>query len=310
MQINIIAPIYNEAGNITRLHNELDKLCAKYTDIDFKFVLVNDGSKDSSHQEILELDDSRIRYVKFSRNFGKEAALIAGLEHSLEADGCAIVDSDLEMPLHHIDEMIAKWKNGCKLIICRRSNRNITRVKGKLASKFYDVYNKATGYDIVPDALDYTFLDKQVVREVIKHQEANRFFKGIIASVGFDYEVIEIEMTVRENGESSFGSFSQLFKYAIVSIAIDTKLPLYFSLYLGLASTVISILMTFKVAYDYFAHGITVEGYYSLMSVILFFFGILFIIQGVKGFYIGLIFDETKKSSLYIVDEVYEQEDK
>ncbi len=308
MQINIIAPIYNESGNINRLHEELDKLVAKYTDIDFKFVLVNDGSKDNSHQELLELDDPRVRYVKFSRNFGKEAALIAGLEHSLDADACAIVDSDLEMPLHHIDEMIEKWQNGCKLVICRRSNRNVSKLKGKLASKFYDVYGKATGYDIVPDALDYTFLDKQVVGEVVKHQEVNRFFKGIIASVGFDYEVIEIEMTVRENGESSFGSFKQLFSYALLSIAIDTKVPLYFALYLGIASFMVSVVMTIKVFYDYFANGVSVAGYSSLMCVMLFFFGIILIIQGVKGFYVGLIFDEVKKPSLYIVDEVYEQE--
>ncbi len=308
MKISIIAPVYNEAGNIKKLHEELCITSDKYKNIDFKFVFINDGSKDSSHEEILKIKDNRVQYIKFSRNFGKEAALIAGLEHSVNSDACVIIDSDLQMPLHHIDEMIEKWEAGCKLIICRRNNRNMSKIKGRLATKFYDVYAKATGYEIVPDALDYTFLDKQVVHEVVKYQESNRFFKGIIASLGFEYEVIEIEMKDRENGESSFGSFSQLFKYAILSIAIDTKIPLYSAIYIGLISVFFSIILTLRVFLQYYLNGIEVAGYNSIMCVILFFSGIILTIQGIKGFYLGLVLDETKNRANYIVDEIYTYE--
>lgn len=308
MQINIIAPIYNEAGNIAKLYQELVETCAKHEKYTFNFVLVNDGSKDTSHEEILKLNDERIKYIKFSRNFGKEAAMIAGLDYSVDADACVIIDSDLQMPLYHVDEMIKIWEEGTKLIICRRDNRNESKLKGKLASKFYDVYAKATGYDIVPDALDYTFLDKQVVNEVVKNQETNRFFKGIIASIGFEPRVIDIEMLDREEGESSFGTFNQLFKYAIVSIAIDTKIPLYFAIYIGLFSLIFSAILTVKVLVEYFANGVSVAGYSSLMCVILFFSGMILLIQGIKGFYLGLVLDESKKRPLYIVDEVYTKE--
>ncbi len=303
--ISIIAPIYNEQDSIKELYSELNKVTSEYPDYQFKYVLVNDGSKDNSHKEILDIKDERINYIKFSKNFGKESALIAGLDYSSDSDAAIIVDSDLEMPLHHIHEMIEHWEKGTKLVICRRANRDESKLKGKLASKFYDVYSKATGYDIVSNALDYTCLDKQVINEVIKNQEVNRFFKGIIASVGFDYEVIDIEMTVRENGESSFGSFSQLFKYAIVSIAIYTKLPLYTSIYVGIFAWLISVALGIKVLVEYFMHGVTVAGYSSIMCVMLFFFGLLFIMLGVIGFYIGLILDESKGRTLYIIDEVY-----
>lgn len=307
MLINIIAPVYNEQDNVKKLVKELSEFASLYPQHKFEFVLVNDGSSDDSHKRILELDDDRIVYIRLSRNFGKEAAIIAGLDYAKDADAATIIDSDLQMPIRYIADMIENYENGIKLTICKKKARDTKNIKGFLAQKYYSVFSKMTKNNIVEDALDFVFMDNQVINEVRQNRESNRFFKGIIATVGFEYEVLEIEIDERESGESSYGSFSQLFSYAFVSLAAYSKVPLYFAIYLGIFTALTSFIYGIYVIISYVVYGNDVPGYSTLLCVMLFLFGILLVVLGIIGYYIGLILDEVKDRPLYIVDEVYKK---
>lgn len=305
-EISIVTPIYNEEGNIEEFYEQVNEFSKKYDGIyNFRFILVNDGSKDNSHEKIIDIEDSRIEYIKFSRNFGKEAAIIAGLDLSKTSDATTIIDADLEMPINYIDEMIKLWETGTKLIIAKKNRRNIGKLKSFLAKKYYILFKKITKQDMVQDALDFVFMEKQVVEEVVKQREQSRFFKGIIASIGFSYKTIDIEIDQRKSGESSYGTFSSLFKYAIMSFANYTKLPLYLAIYIGFFSSLIGFAYGIFIIFHYFISGVKVEGYSSIMCVILFSFGIILAFLGIIGYYIGLILDETKKRPLYIIDDIY-----
>ncbi len=306
-QINIIAPIYNEEDNIKALYDVLTDFASQHSNYEFKFVFVNDGSKDASHERILELDDERLVYIKFSRNFGKESAMIAGLDYSKDADAATIIDSDLQMPIRYVSDMITNWEQGTKLTICKKEARDTSKLKGFLAQKYYSVFAKLTSNDIVEDALDFVFMDKQVINEIRANRESNRFFKGIVASVGFDYKVLEIEIEDRTSGESSYGSFKQLFSYAFVSIAAYSKVPLYFAIYLGTLTAFFSFLYGIFVIISYLMYGNDVQGFSTLLCVILFMSGILLVVLGIIGYYIGLILEEVKNRPLYIVDHVYKK---
>ncbi len=305
-EISVVTPIYNEEGNIEEFYKQVSEFSNMYKDkYNFKFIFVNDGSKDNSHEKILNIKDSRVEYVKFSRNFGKEAAIIAGLDVSKTSDAATIIDSDLEMPIKYIKDMIDIWESGRKLVIAKKSRRNISKLKAFLAKKYYVIFKKITKQDMVQDALDFVFMDKQVVEEVVKQREQSRFFKGIIASVGFSYQTIDIEISQRTSGQSSYGTFSSLFKYAFMSLANYTKFPLYLAIYIGFISAFIGFMYGIVIIIKYFISGVEVAGYSSIMCVMLFFFGIILAFLGIVGYYIGLILDETKKRPLYIVDEKY-----
>ncbi len=306
-QINIIAPIYNEEDNIQDLYNVLSEFADQHKKYQFKFVFVNDGSKDESHERILEIDDERLVYIKFSRNFGKESAMIAGLDYSKDADAATIIDSDLQMPIRYVSDMIANWEEGTKLTICKKEARDTSKLKGFLAQKYYSVFAKLTNNNIVEDALDFVFMDKQVINEIRANREANRFFKGIVASVGFDYKVLEIEIDDRTSGESSYGSFKQLFSYAFVSIASYSRVPLYFAIYLGIFTAFFSFIYGIYVIISYLMYGNDVQGFSTLLCVILFMSGILLVVLGIIGYYIGLILEEVKNRPLYIVDHIYKK---
>ncbi len=305
-EISVVVPIYNEEGNIEEFYKQINIFSQNYKEkYDFKFIFVNDGSKDTSHEKILNIKDQRVEYLKFSRNFGKEAAIVAGLDRAKNSDAATVIDADLEMPIKYIKDMIKIWEEGNKLVIAKKSKRNISKVKSFLAKKYYVIFKKITKQDIVQDALDFVFMDKQVIEEVVKQREQSRFFKGIISSIGFSYKTIDIKISQRTSGKSSYGTFSSLFKYAFSSLANYTKFPLYLAIYIGFISAFIGFVYGIIIIVQYFVYGVEVAGYSSIMCVMLFFFGIILAFLGMVGYYIGLILDETKKRPLYILDDVY-----
>lgn len=163
-KISIIAPIYNEEGNIYELHQQLNDLIQGYQNkYNFKIIFVNDGSSDNSHKNILQIKDEKLSYLKFSKNYGKEAALIAGIDYAkkINSDACIIIDSDLEMPIKYIKDMIDLWEKNIKLVITKRvSKRNTSKIKTFLAKKYYELFKKITKQNIVQDALDFGLMDK------------------------------------------------------------------------------------------------------------------------------------------------------
>lgn len=303
-KIDIIIPCYNEEKNIKLIFDELNKV-TEQLEYEFKYLFINDGSKDLTKDEVKKLrPKNRVKLLDFSRNYGKEAALLAGLDYS-DADATIIIDADLQMPVAYILEMIEKWENGTKLVLTSKARRS-RGLKSFLAKKYYMVHNSVTHTNILQDALDFQLMDRQVVNSLQLYREKTRFFKGITGSIGYDYEVIKIEIKDRENGSSSFSSFNTLFNYAFVGIAANSTFPLILGVYAGIIVSLSSFLYIIFLITQTLVFGIDVPGYASTISFISFFSGLILIILGIIGYYIGLIYEEVKCRPNYIIREDYD----
>lgn len=299
--VSIIIPCHNEEGNIDKLFAEFNNILRK--DVNWEFIFVNDGSEDNTVAKVKGIAaDKRVKLVDFSRNFGKEIAMIAGLDYAT-GDAAVIIDADLQMPVRYINDFIDEWNNGTKLVLSKKQGRT-KGLKSKLSSKYYTVYNSMTNDKILKDALDFQLMDRQIIDDICKMRELRRYFKGITGYVGYKYSIIEIEIDKRNSGESDFASYKSLFRYAICSFVIGSTLPLKISI---IGGTVISFgafaYMIFTIV-NTLTFGIEVPGYSSLMVVLLFGFGITYILIGILGLYIGNVYEEVKGRPLYIVDEV------
>lgn len=303
-KIDIIIPCYNEEENINLLFSELNNII-KDLSYDFEYIFINDGSTDNTVAKIKELQPSnRVKLLDFSRNYGKESAILAGLDNST-GDAAIIIDADLQMPVSYIIDMIEKWENDVKLVLTTKSRRP-HGLKSLLAKKYYKVHNSVTKTNILQDALDFQLMDRQVVESLLLFREKTRFFKGITGTIGYDYEVIQIEIEERKNGASSFSSFNSLFSYAFVGIAANSTLPLILSIYAGILVSICSFIYIIFLILQTIVFGIDVPGYSSTISFISFFSGLILIILGIIGYYIGLIYEETKARPSYIIHEIYD----
>lgn len=304
--ISLVIPVYNEEGNIKRLITSLNQQLP--LDVyEFEYILVNDGSKDNSLQILKKYqNDSHVKIINFSRNFGKEAAILAGLDHT-SGDASIIIDADLEMPISYIDEMLMFWQEGYKLVFTYRSNRK-TNFKSNMASKYYDVFNKMSDHDIIKDALDFQLMDKSVVKTITSMRERNRFLKGITGFIGYNYKAISVEIVDRESGKSSFGNFSTLFSYTLNSFVIHSNVPLKISIIIGTILSFFSFIFPIFNIVSALSGDNTGNGYASLMSVILFMFVIVLLFLGIVGYYIGFFYEEVKRRP-NLVDEKINIED-
>ncbi len=308
--INFVIPCYNEEGNIELFYDEVKKI-VNNLNYEFTYTFVNDGSSDKTFDELKNLanKDHAVKVINFSRNFGKEAAILAGLDYSTQYDASILIDADLEMPLKYAVMMIEYWENGKKLVTTYRDNRR-GGIKNNLAKKFYLVYNKLSDSAIEEEALDFQLMDKEIVKEIVKFREYNRFFKGITGYIGYDREVMGISTEVRQNGSSSFGSFSRLFSYAFKGIAVHSTVLLAMSAILGMIMSGIGLLYFIYIVIDKILFSSAVAGWSSLMSIMLIFFGVVLIILGIMGYYIGLIYTEVKHRPIYLVQDEINMEDK
>lgn len=298
--VSIVVPCHNEEGNIDKLYEEFNKVLRQ--DVKWEFIFVNDGSKDETVSKIKHLSsDKRVKLINFSRNFGKEIAMIAGLDHTV-GDAAVIIDADLQMPIHYINQFIDEWNKGTKLVLSKKQSRK-KGIKSKLASKYYNVYNSMTDDKILKDALDFQLMDRQIIDEICKIREIRRFFKGITGYLGYEYTLIEIEIKDRHDGESDFSSYHSLFKYALNSFVIGSTLPLKLSIIGGIIISCIAFIYMLITIIKTIAFGTDVPGYSSLMVVLLFGFGITYILLGIAGLYIGNIYEQVRRRPLYIVDE-------
>lgn len=302
-EISIVIPCHNEEDNIDRLISELDDNL-KNLDYRFEYVFVNDGSKDKTLEKLIKVSekDYRVKVVDFSRNFGKEAAILAGLDYC-SGDAAVIIDADLQMPVKYIIDLIDLWSQGNKLVLTYKSNRN-KKLKSKLASKYYDFYNGISEAPILKDALDFQIMDREVVNVICSIRERARFFKGITGFIGYDYKVIPVEIAQREHGESDFSGIKGLFSYAFKSFAIHSDAPLKMALKIGIFISGIAFVYMIYIFARTLINGIDVDGYASTIIIMLFMFGLILLILGIMGYYIGLIYNEVKQRPNYIVDEV------
>ncbi|MDF9866679.1 glycosyltransferase involved in cell wall biosynthesis [Bacilli bacterium PM5-3] len=307
--VSIIAPCYNEEGNINDFYDELNKQLTPLA-YDFEFVFVNDGSKDQTLNilKTLARSDNRIKVVDFSKNFGKEAAILAGLDYA-SGEAAIIIDADLQMPVTKIKDLIELWQEGNKLVLTYKNERK-KGLKSFLATKYYDVYNYLSDDKIIKNALDFQIMDREVIDVICSMRERSRFFKGITGFIGYNYKMIPIEINDRTSGESKFGGFKTLFNYAFRSFAIHSDIPLKIALKIGTVISMVGFIYMLYIFFKTLIKGVDVSGYASLIIVMLFMFGIVLLILGIMGYYIALIYNEVKQRPNYIVNEVIVKDEK
>jgi polyisoprenyl-phosphate glycosyltransferase len=305
LELSLIAPCYNEEQTIGAFFRavtaELDGL-----GVSWEIICVNDGSRDRTLQCLVAeaQRDSRVRVVDFARNFGKEAALSAGLEL---ARGRAVVpiDVDLQDPPEMIGAMLAKWREGYDVIYATRAARNSDGLIKKMsAACFYRLYNLLTDATIPSNAGDFRLMDRRVVDVVNSLQERNRFMKGLLSWPGFRQAEVTYRRPSRSSGESKF-NYWRLWNFALDGITSFSTVPLRIWTYVGGIVSLFAFLYAGFLVLRTLALGIDVPGYASLMVVILFLGGVQLISLGVIGEYLGRTYEEVKRRPLYVVRRTY-----
>lgn len=305
--ISLVIPCYNESSNVKPLLERVITIMQSLESrFDYEVIFVNDGSKDDTIQKLFEYasNDDNIKIIDFSRNFGKEAALTAGLDFS-SGDVVIPMDADLQHPPELITEMINKWEEGFEVVLARRKNRdNDTAILNFFSEKFYKVHNMVTDVSIPENVGDFRLIDKKVVEALKLLPERRRFMKGIFAWVGFKSTVVEFEVQKREHGKSSF-NFWRLFNFAIEGITSFSTAPLRIWTYFGFIVALLAFLYASVIFFDTILYGKQLPGYASLICVVLFMGGVQIISIGVLGEYIGGIYGEVKKRPIYVVSRKY-----
>lgn len=272
----------------------------------WEIVCVNDGSSDRTLQKLIEFQqrDQRVVVVDLSRNFGKDVALTAAIDH---CSGNAVIpiDADLQDPPEVIPDLVAKWREGYDMVIARATSREAeTALKRTTAQWFYKLFNRIATAPILHDAGDFRLMDRRVVEALRTMPENNRFMKGLFAWVGFRHTTIDYKREARAAGRSKF-TYWKLWNFALDGIIAFSSVPLRVWSYFGAAVSAISILYGLYLVVRTLIFGIDVPGYASLMVAVLFLGGVQLISLGVIGEYLSRIYQETKRRPLYIVREVY-----
>jgi glycosyltransferase involved in cell wall biosynthesis len=302
--LSIVVPAYNEEAVLREFHKRLSGVIDSI-DLDAEFVFVNDGSQDNTLSLMRELrdHDSRVAIVDLSRNFGKEIALTAGLDHA-HGDAIVVIDADLQDPPELIPEMIKEWRNGHDVVYAQRIVRDGESALKKLtAYLFYRILQRSTGRINVPiDTGDFRLLTRRALDSLLKLREQHRFMKGLFAWIGFSQKAIHYRRDPRYAGGTKY-NYWVMWNLAIEGITSFTTSPLRAASYLGLLTASGALIYGFIMIIKTLLYGNPVPGYPSLMVVVLFLGGIQLIAIGVIGEYLGRIFNESKARPLYFVQE-------
>lgn len=301
--ISVIIPCFNEQESIPYFYDEITKVSNQMNEYDFEYIFVDDGSKDKTIDKLIELSqkDSRVKYISFSRNFGKESAIFAGLENS-KGDYVVIMDADLQDPPALLPEMMNLIKNeGYDSVATRRvSRKGEPLIRSFFARMFYKIINRISDTEIVDGARDFRLMTRQMVDAILDMKEYNRFSKGIFGWVGFNTKWLEYENVERVAGETKW-SFWKLFKYSLEAITAFSILPLQIASVLGVLLSIIAFIMVVFIVIRALIFGDPVSGWPSLMSVIVMIGGIQLLTIGILGNYLAKTYLETKKRPIYIV---------
>ncbi len=303
-RITILVPAYNEEAVLHKLYDRLKEVIKGVSAYQFEILFVNDGSKDHTLSIIKKMRerDKRISYVNLSRNYGKEIAMLAGLDHA-KGDGVIIIDADLQDPPELIPEMIKYWEMGYDDVYAkRRSRTGETWFKKWSSSTFYKLLQKMSRIPIQENTGDFRLLDKRCVEALKQIREAQRYTKGMFSWIGYNKKEILFDRDPRAAGETKW-NYSRLIDLAIEGVTSFTTTPLRLSSFCGFIISFFSFLYIIWIIAKTLLFGEPVAGYPSLMTVILFLGGIQLISLGIIGEYLGRIFNETKNRPLYFVDE-------
>ena len=310
--ISFVIPCYNEENNVKPMYDLVLDRC-KDTKEKFEIIFVNDGSKDKTIDNLRKIvDDSRenVRVIDFSRNFGKESAIFAGLENS-QGDFVALIDGDLQQDPKYVVEAVEFLKEN-KYFDCVTYFQE-TRKEGALMSfikkTFYKVINKMTDVDFVENASDFRILRRNMVDSIINMKEYYRFSKGIFSWVGFHSHNLPYEVKDRNSGTTKWG-FRKLLKYAFDGIISFTTVPLKFATYVGAISSFLSVIWIIAVIIEKIFFGIEAPGYATIIILLLLIGGLQLLCLGILGEYLGRTYIETKKRPIYISREILDSKER
>lgn len=302
--ITILIPCYNEENNLNLLYERLQNMTSQLSQYRFQILLVNDGSKDNTLAKMQELHtkDSTVSYLSLSRNFGKENAMLAGLDFA-EGDAVILLDADLQDPPELIPQMIEEWEKGYDDVYARRRSRaGETWFKKASAYWYYRILQKFADIDIPSDVGDFRLLDRQAVDALCSLRERQRYTKGLFSWIGYNKKELLFDREPRAAGNSKM-NFLKLFGLAVDGITSFSVAPLRLASVLGIIISTIAFVYLIFVIAKTLLFGDPVAGYPSMISIILFMGGIQLIVLGIIGEYVGRIFYESKRRPDYLVSE-------
>lgn len=305
--VSILIPAYNEQEVLQHLYERLGKLAKENPSYHFEFLFVNDGSRDNTLEIIKDFAtrDHRIAYINLSRNFGKEIAMIAGLDH-VSGDACVVIDADLQDPPELIPEMIRYWEEGYDDVYARRRSRSGESWLKKFTSEvFYRVLQRSTHVPIQRDTGDFRLINRRCIDALRQFRESQRYTKGMFSWIGYKKKELLYDRDPRLAGETKWNYF-KLLNLAIDGITSFTTAPLRISSVLGGIISFGAFIYILILIGRTLAFGSDLAGYASMMAVILFLGGVQLLSLGIIGEYVGRIYNETKNRPLYFIEEYHE----
>lgn len=304
-KISVIVPCFNEEASLPFYKEEILKVMQQMSSEEFELLFINDGSKDTTLPLLKQYasEDTRFKYVSFSRNFGKEAAIYAGLQHST-GDYVCIMDADLQDPPSLLPEMYDIVKNqGYDSVATRRvSRKGEPTIRSFFARMFYKIINRISDADIVDGARDYRLMNRAMVDAIVSMSEYNRFSKGIFGWVGFNTKWLEYENVERVAGETKW-SFWKLFKYSIEGMTAFSVLPLQIASVFGVLFSTIAFIMIIVIIIRTLIFGDPTSGWPSMVCIVMMIGGIQLLCIGILGQYLSKTYLETKRRPIYIEKE-------
>lgn len=304
--VSIVTPFYNEGEGVNHFYQVMSQTMENLPDFDFEIICVDDGSRDNTLEQLIAISktDPRVTVLEFSRNFGKEPAMTAGIDAA--SGDCVIpIDADLQDPPTLIAEMLKKWQEGAEVVLAKRVDRSSdSYAKRTTALMFYRLHNAVSHLQIPENVGDYRLMDRVVVDALKQLPERQRFMKGLFAWVGFKTATLEYTRDARLIGKSKFSGW-KLWNFAIEGITSFSLVPLKVWTYIGGIGAIFALLYAVFVVIKTLLFGIDVPGYASLLVVILFFGSLQLICLGVLGEYIGRIYFESKQRPLYLIRKKY-----
>lgn len=301
--ISIVAPMFNEQGNISEFYNRITEVMSALP-YSYELIFIDDGSKDRTALLLNELvqKDSRVQAYLFSRNFGHQIALTCGLDHA-KGDAVITMDGDLQHPPEIIPKLLQLWEEGYQIVqTVRESTADASLFKNFTSAVYYKIINTVSEVHITPGGSDFRLMDKSAVQAFCLYRERARFLRGMINNLGFKYTVVEFVAPPRFAGTSKY-NFRKMLHFALDGITAFSNVPLRWALYAGFSLGFGSLLLLLHVAYVKYVAQDAIPGWSTLAVSVLFLGGIQLVGIGIVGEYVGRVFEEVKQRPLYIVSE-------
>ena len=304
--VSIVTPVFNEVEVIELFYDRVRKAMEALDSITCELIFVDDGSTDGSYQKLIALGNSHadIKVIKFSRNFGHQIAITAGIDLA-KGDAVVVIDADLQDPPELIQEFVVKWQEGYDVVYGVRARRDgESKIKLLTAAAFYRLLNRIVKLDIPVDVGDFRLMSRRVVEYLKELKEKDRFVRGLVSWIGFKQTGVQYSRDKRFAGETKF-PYRKMLKFALDGITSFSDVPLKLATWLGYLTSLLALLYACSVFVQK-ALGYTVQGWATIMVAMLFLGGVQLISLGIIGQYVGRIFNECKQRPLYVIDEIYE----